>query len=433
MQSHQTAIPSTRTRRRRWRVPPALLHGPEALEGGSVLQEVGGSLSLVLWQALRDVVLWAESPPSERAGLFAADAERRRLAALVCLSLEAELEDALRELAHLAGQPERARAQRVALACRELAQWAEAENKWATALAFAQGAALTCPGDAAASFKVGQLARRQAQYARAESWLRRTVALARQSGDWISYALAFVALGNLYVQRGNFPMARKFHTRALRAAKRHSLHDIAGRALHDLFVIAVAGSRADEAEEYARAAYKEYGPEHPRIPNLAHDVAYFWMTQGYFARALRVFQALLPSVHGQSERIATWANVARAAGGVRDVAAFEEAWSKVREQSESSSTVEAYAEAMLELARGAASLALWDRAGVAAHTALEIAQLRSESRIQFVAESVLDSIQLGRDVETHFMLAAPSLPADERGERFAGELVRTLHAHAVAG
>ena len=431
MQSHRTTTPGPRARRRRWRVPPALLHGPEALEGGSVLQEVGGSLGLVLWQALGDVVLWAETPPPERVGLFAVDAERRRLAALMCLSVEAALEDALRELACLTGRPERVRAERVALACWELAQWAEREHKAATALALAQGAALACPGDAAAAFKVGQLARKQAQYARAESWLRRTVALARQSGDWISYSLAFSGLGTMYAQRGNFPMARKFHTRALRAAKRHCLHDIAGGALHDLFVVAVTSDRADEAERYAQAALEEYGPANPKLPRLAHDVGYFWMERGYFARALPVFQALLAHMIHPGERIAAVSNIARAAGGANDTVAFEHAWEASWEMM-NAQQAEGHAEALLELARGAASRKDWDRAEIAAKHAITVARERDEARIEIAAESVVEAIQSSRRAGKQLIPGGnPALAVDVEGDALAAKFVRRLREYAV--
>ena len=433
---HDLAVPfaprGPRARRRRWRVPPALLYGPEALEGGGVLGEVRGELGLVLWQALRDTVLWAETPPSERVGLFTDDAEPRRLAALLCLGITGDLEQPLQELARLAGRPERAGAERVGLACREVVQWAEAEGKPATALAFAQAAALTCPGDAAASFKVGQLARKQAQYARAESWLRRTVPLGRQSGDWASYALAFSGLGNLYVQRGNFPAARRFHMRALRAAKRHCLHSIEGDALHDLFVIAVTSDRVQEAEEHARAAFDAYGPEHPRIPNLAHDVAYFWMTQGYFERALAVFRALLPYVHRPAERLATLSNIARAAGGCGKDQTFEEAWKTVWETyvTVSATEMEAQAEAFLELAYGATSLAQWDRAERAVHRALELAEARREARVQVTAETVMEFVKGRRHLQVH-SVPETSLVLNKDADNLAEELVRSLNACAA--
>ncbi len=78
---------------------------------------------------------------------------------------------------------------------RGVAGWAEAEGKLALALGYAQAVALVRTGEARAAYAVGLLARRRAEYARAETWFRRAVMLARQSGDWPAYCLAFVGLG----------------------------------------------------------------------------------------------------------------------------------------------------------------------------------------------------------------------------------------------
>jgi len=69
---------------RRWRVPPALTHGDtDAFEGLSVLEELQGELGMVLWQTLRDAMLWGRSLQAERAALFAEGAERARIATLL--------------------------------------------------------------------------------------------------------------------------------------------------------------------------------------------------------------------------------------------------------------------------------------------------------------------------------------------------------------
>ena len=82
-----------------------------------------------------------------------------------------------------------------------------------------------------------------------------------------------------------------------------------GRALHDLFTIAVETSPPAEAQELARLAFRAYGPRHPKLPALAHDVAYFWMGQGRFEPALEVFRAVMPHLHDPNERCSarrTW-------------------------------------------------------------------------------------------------------------------------------
>src|SRR5690606_3206737 len=123
--------------------------------------------------ALRDVLLWSQTPAPEREGLFAPGARERRLAEQLAGSLDPEIEDPLRTLAALVEAPTTTSPETVALACRQIVQWAEARGSLATALAFAQNAALACPADAAAAFTVGRIARIAADYARAEVWFRR--------------------------------------------------------------------------------------------------------------------------------------------------------------------------------------------------------------------------------------------------------------------
>jgi tetratricopeptide (TPR) repeat protein len=341
--------------RRRWRVPPAIMHGPEALESAGILDELPGATGVILWQSLRDVTLWAGTPVAERAQLFSPAAERNRIATLLATTLDAELESPLGMITAMVGQPGRVSAERVAIACRRIAQWAENHGHLATALAFAQAGAVTCPGNAAAGYKVGQIARRRAEYSRAETWFRRTIALARQEGDWTSYALAFSGLGNLYIQRGNLPKARALHIRALRAATRHSLKGIQGNSYHDLHVIATLTGDAEQAQQYAWSAYEAYEPSHPLMPTLAHDVAYFWMTQGYFAPSLAVFRALL----SQMARVIVLPNVLRAAGGAGRTGEFAAAWAEMISLVDSQGSTPAIRRtsptALLEMAHGAAS------------------------------------------------------------------------------
>lgn len=422
-------LPSDKQVRRRWHVPPALIHGSEALEGGGVLQEFSSGTGLLLWQALRDVTLWAHTPVTERKGLFSADAERRRVAEMLSVGPEPGLEEPLGVITTMVGRPDRVHAEHVALACRQVGQWAEARGNLATALSFFQAGALACPGDACSAFKVGQIARKRAENARAESWFRRTIALARQAGDWSSYALAFSGLGTLYLQRGNLPAAHRFQIRCFRAAKRHNLREIAGGALHDLHVIATVSGQGTAAQYYAREAFEQYGPNHPRLSNLAHDIAYFWLTQGCFGPALAVFQALLPAVSHAAERLTTLSNICRAAGGAGDRASFSSAWDEVWSNADEQSA-EAHAEAFLELAHGALSLGEWDRAELAANRALTTARLRGEARVDITAESVIESIRHDRlSVEVP---ASREAATSTEAHALAEDLVRCLSLNSTA-
>jgi len=377
---------------RRWRVPPALTHGDsDAFEGLSVLEELNNDLGLVLWQSLRDAMLWGRAAADQRAALFAPASDTSRMAATLAAGAPAEIEEPLKVLAGMVGQPEAAREENVSLACRQISQWAEARGQLATALAFAQSAAVVTPADPSGSYNVGRLARRRAEHARGETWYRRTIALARQAGDWPTYALAFCGLGNLYMDRGNFPVATRFFERALRAAGRNSLHDIEGTALHGMFAIAMETGDTAKAHEYARAAYEAYGPHHTRLAHLAHDIAYFWIEQGYCDRALPVLKSLTRHFEEPAFRLGLMGDICRAAGGANDRETFQSAWGEAVDLMAANPNADTVPRTWLELAHGALSLGAWDRAEDAAQRALEGATRRSDGKTRFTSEALIDA------------------------------------------
>lgn len=421
------AAPANRPRkpRRRWRwhVPPALVHGGESLEGVQVLDEIPEPLGLLLWETYRDVVLWSSVAPEDRDGLFAAEAYEARLRALAEVGADQPLDQALRAVAAILKDPAGVPETDVMAACRTAADWAEGKALLSAAVTLATAAALASPTNAAAAFRVGQIARANGENARAETWFRRAVGLGRQAKDWASYAEAFLGLGNLYKHRGNYPAARRFHIRALRAARRHAMREIQARALHDLFCIAMQTSPPGDAEELARLAFRAYGSRHPRLPALAHDVAYFWMGQGRFAAALEVFRAVLPHIHDARERVLVAANAGRAAGGSGNRSGFDEAWQSVWAAEPEWERTPLAPQALLELANGASSLRDWPRAERAAETARDLAQRRGLGQVIIESEAVLDAARRKRGVE-------PAVPAaaieDSADPELAADLVRSL-------
>ncbi|HET7228938.1 MAG TPA: tetratricopeptide repeat protein [Longimicrobium sp.] len=422
--------PPVRRTARRWRTPPAITHGAEAYEGLAILEEVKGQLGFLLWQVGRDVALWASFEPEQRGNLFEPGSEAALHALLRSTGVEVQLESPLMTLVRMVGSPETARAEAVELACQYIAFWADGHGYGGTAVSFAQAAAMAVPYDAGAAYAVGRLARRRAEHSRAETWYRRSIALARQSGDWSSYALAFSGLGNLYMQRGNVPSARRFHLRALKAARRHSLRSIQGSAQHDLFVIAAGHNHLDEAERYARSAFESYGLDHPRLPALAHDIAYFWLERGHFAPALTVFEALDPHMARHEDRLVALANIVRAAAGAGERRQFDQKFDEVWDALDRDDSTAKAAEVLLELARGAAQLGETERAERAAERAVRTARARGESKELLTAESVLDSVRRTRGARGR-AAEAPHPPAPEETEMFATDLVRSLNASLV--
>ncbi|HEY7770604.1 tetratricopeptide repeat protein [Longimicrobium sp.] len=407
---------------RRWRTPPPLTRGAESLEGMEILREVGGEVGVLLWQAYRNVMFWSTTDEGERGHLFSPRAGERRRAELDDARVPAELAGALDAVAAMLAAPDGTGGSDVADACTAIARWAEEQGHMNTALAYTQAASVASPRNARLALAVGQLARRRAELARAETWFRHTIMVARQIGDWEAYSRAYIALGNMFVARGNFPGAHRMHIKALRAARRKGMPQIQGMALHDLFVIADETGRDEQAEEYARQAFRAYGPTHPSLPSLAHDVAYFWMQRGHFQRAMEVFHALEAHLSTPRERLVLISNLARAAAGVSNRDLFRRAWTQVYRLSKESELQTVVPNALLELAFGAASLSEWDRAEQAGQESLELAQKFGQGKTRFRAEALLDSIRSGRAAQERVTVGR----ASPKGDALATDFVRSL-------
>lgn len=297
--------------------PPAILHGPgEVLEGAGILEEFPEPLGTVLWLALRDVRLWADAPPSARAGLFAEGALQRRMAMLWEVQAGPEPSALLTALSALVGDPAGRQPAEVSASCRLVAQWAERREAPGAALAFAQAAALADPGHAPAALYTGELALRRGEEARAESWLRRAVVLARRAGDARTGARAQLGLARLHARRGAWLPAFRACLFAVRRARRKHLRDVWKAALEELV-------------ELARGT---------QVGGRAHLLVL----------------------------------VAREAAYARDRESFDWAWTAAREVLEQAEGA-APARALLALARAAAAAGAWQRAEDAGQRALEAA------------------------------------------------------------
>jgi len=408
---------------RRWRTPPPLTRGSESLEGMEILREVGGEVGILLWQAYRNVMFWAAAEQGERGRLFSAEAGRKRQTELGEARISEELSGPLSAIAEMIGTPDSTGGEVVAQACTGIARWAEEQGHLNTALAYTQAASVAAPRNARLALAVGKLARRRGEMARAETWFRHTVMISRQVGDWESYSRAYIALGNMLIARGNLPAAGRMHIKALRAARRKGLQQIQGMALHDLFVIADEMGRDEQAEEYARQAFRAYGPGHPSLLGLAHDIAYFWMQRGYFAQSLEVFQRIEPAVTEPRVRLILTSNIARAAAGVGNRDLFRKAWTQVYRMVKDPDLHGAVPNSIIEIALGAATLGEWDRAEQAGQEALDLAIRMGQAKVRFRAESLLESIRGGRTAEVR---ATESRRAPAKVDSMANDLIRGL-------
>lgn len=425
--------PERRPRRptRQWVVPPGLQPTDEPFPGYRVLDEVRTGLGVALWQFLRDADLWSTTAPAERNRLFQPGAARRRRERMQALEQARELRRPLEALSRALDARKRNSGLQVMRACKAVSRWAGEQGLRRTALAFAQSAAIATPDRAAPAYMVGLLSRRNAEYRRAETWFRRTLGLARRNEDWRYYGLACIGVGTLHRQRGDYPRARKWFIRALRTSRRKALWDVRPMAMHDLFCVAANGGHSDEADAWAQRAFRAYGPQHPRVVALAHDVALYWMRQERYGDALRVFRAVLPHMERVPEQRVVTANMAQATAALGDRLAFaalwQETWRLVDEHDEG----EEVAYALVTLAEGAAMLGDPDRGQLAASQALKVAIQRDEAEHRLAAERVLESLRTVR----MGVMARPQPRAEEppgAEPDFASELISALDAEFAA-
>lgn len=352
-----------------------------------MLDEAPGPVGLLLWRSMRDVTLWAGMAPEHRAGLFTPVAAHARIGELLAASADPALEVSLTSLTGLLGSPETADPEIVSLVCVEVSHWAEARGTFATAMGFAQAAALVRPHDAAPALFAGMLALRWHRAARAETWLRRTIGLARRGRQWDSYAQAFVELGGLYARRGYPAAAHRYLMQGLRTARRHGLIMVRGAALHGLLLLALESGALDDAERYARGALRAYGRGHPRLPALVDDVAYLRVRREDYAEAIPMLQKLLPSRVQPVDRVLTLAILARAGAGVGNSRLYQESWMDAwavinRHPAEAGK----HARALLELARGSALARDWNHVEQAVRLALASVSPSERSLIAQVEE-----------------------------------------------
>jgi len=432
---------SSRRPARLWVVPPGLMTYEEPFEGYRVLDEVRTGTGVTLWEFLRDADLWSTTPEEARGRLFVPGLARRRRERIGALGEARELRPQLEAIGRALDGRARNPSAQLTQACHALSRWASEHGLPHTALAYAHSAALATPDEPAPAYAVGLLARRSAEYRRAETWFRRTLGLARRTADWNYYGLACIGLGNLNLQRGDYPSAKSWYVKALRVSRRRGLWDVRPMAMHDLFCVTANGGNAEEAEGWAKRAFRAYGRRHPRVVALAHDVARFWLLNERFDEALKVFRALLPHVDRIPDRRLIASNMALAAAGMGDRLTFASMWSETWRLVDEFEDTERVAEALVALAQGAVALGDPDRAQLAAGHALKIATQRHESEQRIAAERVLDSLRTVRfGVPACAFQPRPAEPTDsvdagdpaDAGLNLAEHLVAALNATFIS-
>lgn len=399
--------------------------------GAEVVRELPEAFSLPVWQALRCVVRWSAAEPGSRSALFDAAAMEEWEVELLLADWDEALRLPVAVIAGVLVDAEGASPERLARACLCVTDWALAHGAVTTALAFAEAAALAWADQPRYAYMVGRLLRTHGRPREAEEWMKRVVRIGRRLEDREAECLGLNSLGNFRYRAGRYLEAIRIQGQALRNARKHGLADREGEILHDLFTATWYAGDEPRAEQYARSAYEHYKHGHPRLPGLAHDVAYSWVLKGHYGRALSVLRDLPSHFTDLSERVRVLASLARAAGGCGAIEIFDDAQQEAREIISSSPPLESAASALVEIAMGATGVARWAIAEDALRAGLEIAIARDEVEVIARADRARPLVEARRAADAaRNAMDTEALP---RLDAFAHGFVATLQSGMAAG
>jgi hypothetical protein len=148
-----------------------------------ILAELPNTLGLVLWQDLRHVRDWAESPDEVRARLFTSPTIELRAKRRDARAFAAELTQAVDTFAAMKAQPVAVNPGEIATACEDVLRWALKQEHTRTAIEWAEIAAIVDGTNAKRANVAGRVTRNANDYERAEVWFKRGIGLARDQGD----------------------------------------------------------------------------------------------------------------------------------------------------------------------------------------------------------------------------------------------------------
>jgi tetratricopeptide (TPR) repeat protein len=427
LRSARRHAPPQRKTLRRWHLAPVITHGPEPLEGLQILEENAAALGLLLWHLLRDVALWAITPPNERPHLFAPGAGRRLDLLSTRIAGETEVLTSLRVLRDVVAGAGRCEEHQIATACDHTAQWALRRGRTATGLAFAQAAALVRPTEATAALKVARLSHRRHEHARAETWYRRAITLSRRASDWAPYTNALYRLGTLYQERGNERAAQRFFVRALRAGTRRGILSIRVAALRSLAAIEIQRQRYPLAEKHLRTALETLGFGGPWLLEIAAELARLRVAEGRFEDAFLLLEPLLQAEVDAERRLPLLARWARVAAATQRPGRFEQGWAHAWSALGGNLCDGDRGQVLLDLAHGAASLPDRERATHAATLALETARQIGDRKLRGHADALLKALA---DAGGAAPVAQPSAGSDGAPSPLVGRLIQAIASRA---
>jgi tetratricopeptide (TPR) repeat protein len=365
--------------------------------GRAFARELAPAEAVYVLKAYRVVLPWCRRMADPAAG-FDTALPAALSSEVAAFPLPRDLRDALILLCRQLGR-KHPDPHRIARACLAVADCAVARGARQTALLWSEAAAVSVPLNPRFAWLVGKLHRKWDNCRDAEYWLMRSFRAAVRIDDRYSQALALNSLGNLYLQTGNFALATDLLTRALKRARRNRLLPLEGEILHDLVVLAVVTGKYRDAERYGALAFERYRDNHPNLPKLACDLAYSWAEQGFFERAMSIYESLLPHYSTADDRLPSLAALVRCAGAIGAGEQFDRYWTDAWEAAQRLTNNAVLASALVDMGKGALSLSDWQRASDALGWAVETARESGEADVAVAAEAAIECIERHRRVD----------------------------------
>lgn len=373
-------------------VPPA----PHPRGELAILREIDDALGLVLWRAVRDIQLWSATVPEIRDTLFQPMNEEVRARVAFAEHLYPALTASLRAFVRLAVQARETPASVVSGACLDVSQWADRRGFKDTASVLAETAAYADPEDPTSANWAGYFNRRQGlpdSFQRADAWYRRALKLAIRRRHTREVIRSHLGMGVVLKESGDDEGAKQYFGRAVRRALSRGRRRQAGVAEHYLLGLAAESGNFATARYHARRALQYYPIHHPRIPALAHDIAFLLLRHGFAADAARLVEAALPLFSHPALQALVRSTAARAHGLLREPAGFADHSATALQLA----TIhpEYAVEVRLNVAEGARWLARWSDALALVRDGLAQARSRRNVAMERVAVAMLDEIEAG--------------------------------------
>ena len=356
-----------------------------------MLDEVPPSAGGILWQYLRHLWDWAQTPPARWAVLFHAQRPpwvlaKRKAALDEC----PELIPAFTVLFQLVDAPAGVSTTELAGACADIAQWAEQRQHMNTAVEFIEAAAAVDPRDPRRANAAGRINRNSGDFPRADSWFERGIALARKAGDRIEFTRGHLGAGILCMISGREARARRHLNRASNVAMKEGHEWLAAEAQHDLFHFMTVRGHYAEAELHARRALRWYPKHHARFPYFVADVAFLLVCERHYSASATLLGEVLRLVVEPGARFVIGALLTRALAGAKRWKEFDQQRRRVTEMLSEPSEWEAAARWHLAEAERAAGL--WESADANATAALQIARSRRDAETEQFVRRLLDEL-----------------------------------------